>query len=425
MTAETSILNRHCVALAADSAVTVGTKGNQKAYNYANKIFALSKKYPIGIMIYGGAEFMSVPWETIIKVFRSQYGNQPENTVKEYCKKFVEFIEKDPRFWSDQAELEIVSRVFEELFGEILHDTEEKINFFINKRKSQPVPEQVEGWIIAELKNKYRSCLQRKLANSFSDDDYAAFEQKFSELIRTLLNRHMMIPLKEDTIVAIIRMIFAFISRDCYTNSSSGLVITGYGEQEIFPKLYEYSIEGFILKKLKLEEKSTVAVGSHVSTDFCTAAIKPFAQSEMAYSFISGIEPRLKYNYFRVLNETFSEYMNALKGMLEITDKKFETVKKSGQKFLKNFSFGINQIQQQYYINPLINIVTILPKEEVAEMAEALVNLTSFKRRVSIDLETVGGPIDVALITKGDGFVWIKRKHYFDPNLNHNFFKNY
>ena len=34
-------------------------------------------------------------------------------------------------------------------------------------------------------------------------------------------------------------------------------------------------------------------------------------------------------------------------------------------------------------------------------MAESLVNLTSFKRRVTMDAETVGGPIDVAVISKG------------------------
>jgi hypothetical protein len=58
-------------------------------------------------------------------------------------------------------------------------------------------------------------------------------------------------------------------------------------------------------------------------------------------------------------------------------------------------------------------------------MAESLVSLTSFKRRVTQDPETVGGPIDVAVISKGDGFVWINRKHYFNPALNHQFFANY
>ena len=30
-----------------------------------------------------------------------------------------------------------------------------------------------------------------------------------------------------------------------------------------------------------------------------------------------------------------------------------------------------------------------------------------------------------SLISKGDGFIWIKRKHYFEPELNQQFFSNY
>ena len=58
-------------------------------------------------------------------------------------------------------------------------------------------------------------------------------------------------------------------------------------------------------------------------------------------------------------------------------------------------------------------------------MAETFVNLASFKRKVTMEPETVGGPIDVAIISKGDGFVWIKRKHYFEPRLNPQFFAKY
>lgn len=53
-------------------------------------------------------------------------------------------------------------------------------------------------------------------------------------------------------------------------------------------------------------------------------------------------------------------------------------------------------------------------------MAESLVNLSAFKLKISDSYETVGGPIDVAIISKTDGFVWIKRKLYFDKNLNNN-----
>jgi hypothetical protein len=66
--------------------------------------------------------------------------------------------------------------------------------------------------------------------------------------------------------------------------------------------------------------------------------------------------------------------------------------------------------------------VSQLSKEDLAEMAESLVYLTYLKRRFTMAEESVGGPVDIAVITKGDGFVWIKRKHYFDPQLNPGFF---
>ena len=61
----------------------------------------------------------------------------------------------------------------------------------------------------------------------------------------------------------------------------------------------------------------------------------------------------------------------------------------------------------------------------VAEMAESLIYLTYLKRRITFAEESVGGPVDVAIISKGDGFIWKKRKHYFKPELNPHFFSTY
>ena len=56
MTVEIGILNKQGIALAADSAVTIGNR--QKFYNTANKLFALSKYNPVGIMVYSNSDFM-------------------------------------------------------------------------------------------------------------------------------------------------------------------------------------------------------------------------------------------------------------------------------------------------------------------------------------------------------------------------------
>lgn len=93
---------------------------------------------------------------------------------------------------------------------------------------------------------------------------------------------------------------------------------------------------------------------------------------------------------------------------------------------LANRTFeGISrQLFDQFATPTLENICSLSPME-LANLAEAMVNLTSLHRQFTHEEATVGGPTDVALISKGDGFIWVKRKHYFQPELNHHFFRNY
>jgi hypothetical protein len=100
-------------------------------------------------------------------------------------------------------------------------------------------------------------------------------------------------------------------------------------------------------------------------------------------------------------------------------------LKKVGEDIVQVFNQVIVEHKREKHIIPIVRAVSVLPKEELASMAEALVNLTSTKRRVTLDAETVGGPIDVAVISKGDGFIWIKRKHYFDADKNPQFFNKF
>jgi hypothetical protein len=92
MTTEIAILNKSAVALAADSAVTIAMsspKGKTyKVLNSANKLFSLSKNAPVGLMIYGNASLLGIPWETIVKEYRKNIGEITFPTLEEYCKNF-------------------------------------------------------------------------------------------------------------------------------------------------------------------------------------------------------------------------------------------------------------------------------------------------------------------------------------------------
>ncbi len=62
---------------------------------------------------------------------------------------------------------------------------------------------------------------------------------------------------------------------------------------------------------------------------------------------------------------------------------------------------------------PIWDSVEIPPLPDLCDLAEGFVNVQSFRRKYESDSKsnsTVGGPIDVAQITKHGGFTWIKKK---------------
>ena len=81
--------------------------------------------------------------------------------------------------------------------------------------------------------------------------------------------------------------------------------------------------------------------------------------------------------------------------------------------------------RQEKHTFQIESAIQFMPFSELAEVAELFIRLTQIRQRLSFDSETVGGPIDVAVISKADGFIWVKRKFYFSKELNYAFFGKY
>jgi hypothetical protein len=59
-----------------------------------------------------------------------------------------------------------------------------------------------------------------------------------------------------------------------------------------------------------------------------------------------------------------------------------------------------------------------IPIQDALDLAQFLVDLTAKYSRYTPGYQSVGGPIDIAAITKHEGFKWVQRKHYFGATLN-------
>ncbi|MEZ5888096.1 MAG: hypothetical protein R3D56_14630 [Paracoccaceae bacterium] len=59
-----------------------------------------------------------------------------------------------------------------------------------------------------------------------------------------------------------------------------------------------------------------------------------------------------------------------------------------------------------------------MPTRDAIDLATFLADAQKQFVRFSIGSNTVGGDLDVATVTKHEGFKWIKRKHYYSRDLN-------
>lgn len=63
-------------------------------------------------------------------------------------------------------------------------------------------------------------------------------------------------------------------------------------------------------------------------------------------------------------------------------------------------------------------VTAAMPIQDAIDLAQFLVHATIQYVRFTPGSPTVGGPIDVATITKHEGFKWVVRKHFYDVRLN-------
>ena len=420
MTAEIALLNRHAVALAADSAVTVRDPASNsvKIFNSVNKLFQLSNTEPVGVMIYGSAEIAGYPWELIVKEYRRYLGQGNFPHIRDYAADFTQWTERllERKGLEAFHELRFFLTNFSLLYSSIdeaLRDREAA------GKRFDPV---VETELAIRL---YKESLdQLKPHPKYKDTCFVETVRKYRKEIyqarRMIIDQH-----------------FPFLSRaskkDCWLIAHyvivkqiplanfSGIVFAGFGSDELFPAIESYRVDAFLHSRLKLSEDQL----SDISHDNGANMI-PFAQRDLVDLFMEGADRNF-------LDFVLTQYEGLLADLPDViahsyfrSKKKRSAVSdqlgKTVDHVIRIAKQRVDKIQYERFIRPVVDVIVSLPKDELAQLAESLVQLTALKRKISKNPDTVGGPIDVAIISRGEGFIWIKRKHYFSSELNPRFF---
>ena len=420
MTSEVVVMNRAGVALAADSAVTIERGNSQKVRHSALKLFTLSKYRPVGVMVYNNASLLGVPMETIIKLFRRHLGKRAYGTLQEYGEALVQYLDGNdglfPNDVQDRYFLHAVETEYLRIGEEVSKEFEERGVYGDGDGKADVAKD-----VIARRLEFWRSQ---------QDADYFKVRAKdvvgrISGGVNDVLIRALRGVAVDNEGVTMLREIANHIvEKDHFPpDVFSGLVIAGFGEGEHFPVVQHIEIGGVYGGRLKVRRPTVDAV-----TEARPSDVMAFAYKDMVERFLVGISGNFV-GYLEDATAFIREMpLRALEVVPELDgeegERAAEAVRRMAADRAAEFKRRVRRgIEQRW--RKIVDAVEALTISELAQVASTLVDLSSFEQQMSLDSETVGGPVDVAVISKGDGFIWISRKHYFPKELNDHFFRNY
>ncbi|TXM94668.1 hypothetical protein [Methylobacterium sp. WL116] len=415
MTSEVCVMNRQALVLAADSAVTVSKwnengKKEERYFKGANKVFQLSNYNPVGMMIFDTADLHRFPWEIIAKEYRKQLKDTKCGSLESYAQNFFSHIEQNVDIFPavDRAAI-FVETVDRAMVRNIAIANEDPT--VIAAAGNPAAEDAARNAALDNVRTVFAALpvvahISQPEIDALVTLHQAALDKEAAENIKMFApgSTYSLANLIEIGVGAVFKVEDAYLSE-------TGIVIAGYGDDDHFPEYIEYSCLGLFGNKLL-----TKKIGEHKISRRSTGFINAFATKSMVDTFYLGFSPDVFYAVSHKLREALQSQSAAL-------------IAAVGGNASAIPGATIDQIVQAHtdawtrhiferHAAPFRSVVGSLPIDELCNLAETLVMLESLKEKVTKPSESVGGPIDVAVITKSEGFLWIKRKHFFDAGLN-------
>ena len=226
---------------------------------------------------------------------------------------------------------------------------------------------------------------------------------------------HGMPPVTADIRQQLRDMVLLSLRTADWSSHSAGLVVAGFDNDQIFPSVSHWLVDQVMDNVVKSRVIEDIEID-----DDQTSVILPFAQQyEVTRTVIDGIHPEFLETHHVVVRTLLDMLARTvLDRVVTVVPKRLasemrEYILDLPDQMLRVIPDRLDSMVTEYSL-PILEIIGGLPKEHLAEMAEMLVALASFKEQFTPGADIVGGPIDVAVISRSDGLVWVKHKQYFD-----------
>ncbi|MEM6414652.1 MAG: hypothetical protein AAF720_08345 [Pseudomonadota bacterium] len=417
MTSEVVLMNRQAAAMAADSAVTISGHQYLKTYQEVNKLFPLVEGQPVAVMIYNNAEIMSTPWETIISLYRDAVRGQPLDRVEDYAEDFMNFISGNPDLFPPDHQDTEYFKMVAVVFSVIAEDFELQVRRFqeTNGGRLREHISSIFEYVVGQMYEDYQrypdesqrvdlACFPKGMGEQVKRRYGSEIDQLIESLVAAIKNEYGSVAVSDTTKTRLREIAVFAATRDAFFENYTGVVFAGFGARETFPSMRSYLSSGVVLGVLKRKNDRS----ANMTAD-SGPVVQPFAQDRMIKTFLTGMD---EYQRRFIYGETLKLSMNITSDLIsnapnlsdQQRDQLFQSYSENNLRHaLIEFFKSVDGYQYAVHTRPIYRAIGSLPKRELGETAASLIKLNSFQQKVMHSIETVGGPIDVAVITRNGG----------------------
>jgi len=178
--------------------------------------------------------------------------------------------------------------------------------------------------------------------------------------------------------------------KDLFLEDVAGLVFAGFGADDRYPSVVTCFVSAIVGGIVKRAEATVDAIDGEVRSK-----IRVFADS-------------FRMMMHGLVDQVVGAFGNTDSALRDGVRERFQ--RDFVPRYFAAFHHMIAEYQQHAFINPILRVMEIAGRDELAETARDLVTLNIFKKRIMAQKETVGGAVDVAVISREGGFHWTSRK---------------
>jgi hypothetical protein len=209
------------------------------------------------------------------------------------------------------------------------------------------------------------------------------FLSRYKKFVKTIFGGREMFKYKVDTkrISQIMELVYEIVVRKHETVYSTGVVFAGFGRDEFLPVLQRCIVDGADFGLFRYWQADFVNLSAD---DAPLSFIRPFAQSDVAFLFVEGIISKYLSFLDAVITAILDNKSSALiKEYVADNDEKIveaERQRRDNRLIVTKLMDGFAPYRKDELVDELMSVITSLPKEEMATLAEAIVELTSLRR---------------------------------------------